>query len=76
MVRRENSPVTLLARLNRDGRGTRLEFHTLNQSQVSRPRQRELSYRTLNVRHWDRIVTAWAAADDKALDVPHGLTTP
>ncbi|MGW3462743.1 transcriptional regulator [Streptomyces olivaceoviridis] len=67
-VRRRNVARSLLARLNRAGRGTRVEFHPLNQSQVPRPRQRELSYRTLNVRHWDRIVAAWAAGDDEALD--------
>ncbi len=27
-----------------------------------------MEYRALNVRHWDRIVTAWAANDDQALD--------
>ncbi|MEU5713972.1 transcriptional regulator [Streptomyces flaveolus] len=67
-VRRRNVARSLLARLNRAGRGTRVEFHPLNQSQVPRPRQRELSYRTLNVRRWDRIVAAWAAGDDEALD--------
>ncbi|MFF8911672.1 transcriptional regulator [Streptomyces olivaceoviridis] len=67
-VRRRNVARSLLARLNRAGRGTRVEFHPLNQSQVPRPRQRALSYRTLNVRHWDRIVAAWAAGDDAALD--------
>ncbi|WP_369227987.1 transcriptional regulator [Streptomyces sp. R39] len=67
-VRRENVARYLLARLNRDGRGTRVEFHPLNQSQVSRPHQRAVEFRTLNVRRWDRIVAAWAAGDDDALD--------
>ncbi|OIJ87368.1 transcriptional regulator [Streptomyces sp. MUSC 14] len=67
-VRRHNVSRYLLARLNREGRGTRVEIHPLNQSQVSRPRQRELSFRTLNVRHWDRIVEAWADDNDEALD--------
>ena len=67
-VRRHNVARYLLARLNREGRGTRVEFHPLNQSQVDRPRQRVITYRTLNVRHWDRIVEAWAAQDDAALD--------
>ncbi|CCK32744.1 hypothetical protein BN159_8366 [Streptomyces davaonensis JCM 4913] len=67
-VRRHNVARYLLARLNRQGRGTRVEFHPFNQSQVDRPRQRVVSFRTLNVRHWDRIVEAWAAADDEALD--------
>ena len=67
-VRRHNVAKYLLARLNREGRGTRVEFHPLNQSQVDRPRQRVVSYRTLNVRHWDRIVEAWANDDEVALD--------
>lgn len=67
-VRRHNVARYLLARLNRAGRGTRVEFHPFNQSQVPRPRQRVLEYRTLNVRHWDRIVEAWARNDDAALD--------
>jgi hypothetical protein len=67
-VRRHNVARYLLARLNHEGRGTRVEFHPLNQSQVPRPRQRALSFRTLNVRHWDRIVEAWANDDNEALD--------
>ncbi|MGA5273841.1 transcriptional regulator [Streptomyces cellulosae] len=67
-VRRHNVARHLLIRLNREGRGTRVEFHPLNQSQVDRPRQRVITYRTLNVRHWDRIVEAWVAQDDAALD--------
>ncbi|WP_369254424.1 transcriptional regulator [Streptomyces sp. R35] len=67
-VRRHNVARYLLARLNREGRGTRVEFHPLNQSQVPRPRQRVIEYRTLNVRHWDRIVLAWVEDDDEALD--------
>ncbi|WP_394426903.1 transcriptional regulator [Streptomyces sp. SGAir0957] len=67
-VRRRNVARHLLQRLNRGGRGTRVEFHPLNQSQVSRPQQRDVSFRTLNVRHWDRMVEAWAADDDEAMD--------
>ncbi|MFB7330958.1 transcriptional regulator [Streptomyces adustus] len=67
-VRRENVARHLTARLNREGRGTRVEIHPLNQSQVDRPRQRVVEFRTLNVRRWDRIVAAWAADDDRALD--------
>ncbi|WP_030618303.1 hypothetical protein [Streptomyces fulvoviolaceus] len=67
-VRRHNVAKYLLARLNREGRGTRVEFHPLNQSQVPRSRQRVVAYRTLNVRHWDRVVQAWAADDNEALD--------
>ncbi len=53
-VRRQNVARHLLARLNRQGRGTRVEFHPVNQSAVARPRQRAVEYRTLNVRTWDR----------------------
>ncbi|WP_406253692.1 transcriptional regulator [Streptomyces chartreusis] len=67
-VRRHNVARYILARLNRDGRGTRVEFHPLNQSQVPRPRQRAIQYRTLNVRQWNRIIEAWAANNDAALD--------
>ncbi|MEV5016646.1 transcriptional regulator [Streptomyces sp. NPDC053780] len=67
-VRRRNVSRYLLARLNRGGRGTRVELHPLNQSHVPRPRQRELGLRTLNVRHWDRVVEAWSDDDDEALD--------
>ncbi|RAJ76945.1 hypothetical protein K377_06114 [Streptomyces sp. PsTaAH-137] len=28
----------------------------------------EASFRTLNVRNWDRMVAAWAAADDDVVD--------
>ncbi|GGO60275.1 transcriptional regulator [Streptomyces lasiicapitis] len=67
-VRRKNVARYLLGRLNARGRGTRVELHPLNQSQVPRPHQRVLQFRTLNIRHWDRIVDAWAADDDSALD--------
>ncbi|MGW1659171.1 transcriptional regulator [Streptomyces atratus] len=67
-VRRRNVARHLLARLNRDGRGTRAEIHPLNQSQVARPLQRVVEYRTMNVRRWDRIVEAWAAGDLQGLD--------
>ncbi|MFS8202605.1 transcriptional regulator [Streptomyces sp. CWNU-52B] len=67
-VRRANVARYLLTRLNREGRGTRVEIHPLNQSLVSRPLQRTLEHRTLNVRNWDRIIDAWAAANDRALD--------
>ncbi|MCX4419397.1 transcriptional regulator [Streptomyces mirabilis] len=67
-VRRRKVARYLLGRLNREGCGTRVEFHLLNQSQVTRPHHRVVEFRTLNVRHWDRIVEVWAAADDQALD--------
>ncbi|SCE15053.1 hypothetical protein GA0115246_111485 [Streptomyces sp. SolWspMP-sol7th] len=67
-MRRQNVARPLLARLNRQGRGTRVEFHPVNQSAVDRPRQRVVEYRTLNVRKWERIVAAWGAGDDTGLD--------
>ncbi|MFC0602917.1 transcriptional regulator [Streptomyces palmae] len=67
-VRRQNVARHLLKRLNRDGRGTRVEIHPLDQSQVPRPLQRVVEYRTMNVRRWDRIVGSWAAGDYQGLD--------
>lgn len=67
-VRRQNVARYLLGRLNRAGRGTRVEFHPLNQSRVSRPHQRVVEYRHLNVRKWDRIVMAWADDDYDRMD--------
>ncbi|MGW2938930.1 transcriptional regulator [Streptomyces sp. NPDC001156] len=67
-VRRQNVARYLLGRLNREGRGTRVELHPVNQSQVSRPRQRFVEFRTLNIRHWDAIVRAWSDNDLQALD--------
>ncbi|EME97653.1 transcriptional regulator [Streptomyces mobaraensis NBRC 13819 = DSM 40847] len=67
-VRRHNVARHLLRRLNRQGRGTRVEIHPLNQSQVPRPLQRVVEYRTLNVRRWDGIVAAWATGDRQGLE--------
>ncbi|MEU0354344.1 transcriptional regulator [Streptomyces cyaneofuscatus] len=67
-VRRQNVARYLVQRLNRQGRGTRVEFHPLNQAEVARPHQREVSYRTLNVRHWDSVVQAWASGDGEGMD--------
>lgn len=67
-VRRHNVARYLLSRLNAEGRGTRVEIHPLNQSQVPRPRQRIVEYRSLNIRHWDAMVRAWAQGDEQALD--------
>ncbi|MFD0339747.1 transcriptional regulator [Streptomyces sp. NPDC127117] len=66
-VRRQNVARHLLRRLNAGG-GTRVEIHPLNQSQVPRPLQRMVEYRTMNVRRWDRIVEAWASGDHQGLD--------
>lgn len=64
-VRRRNVERHLLQRLN-DG-GTRIEIHPMNQSGVDRPRTRDVPMRTMNVRHWDAIVHAWAEGDDDDL---------
>ncbi|MFJ2876567.1 transcriptional regulator [Streptomyces sp. NPDC087298] len=66
-VRRHNVARHLLQRLNAGG-GTRVELHPLNQSQVPRPLQRMVEYRTMNVRRWDRIVDAWETGDQQGLD--------
>lgn len=67
-MRRHNVARYLLKRLNRDGRGTRVEIHPLDQSRVPRPLQRVVEHRTMNVRRWDRIVGSWAAGDHQSLD--------
>lgn len=67
-VRRHNVARYLLARLNRTGRGTRVEIHPLNQSGVRPSHQRVVEFRTLNVRHWEAIIDAWSTGDDRALD--------
>lgn len=67
-VRRHNVSAYLVRRLDAAGRGTRVEIHPLNQSQVPRPHQRAIGHRTLNIRHWDAVVQAWADHDDQALD--------
>lgn len=66
-VRRQNVERHLVQRLNRDGRGTRVEIHPLNQSQVDRPHQRAVGYRHVNIRRWDPLVHAWAAGDHEAM---------
>lgn len=67
-VRRYNVARHLLKRLNRGGRGTRVEIHPLNQSDVARPHQRVIAFRKINVRRWDRIVAAWTIDDRQALE--------
>jgi len=62
-VRRQNVARSMKARLNRDGRGTRVEMHPQNQSQVDRRFQRHTPFRTLNVRDWGGLVDAWADND-------------
>ncbi|WP_019064880.1 hypothetical protein [Streptomyces prunicolor] len=67
-VRRRNVARHLTARLNREGRGTRVEIHPLDQSGVARQLQRVVAHRTMNVRRWDKIVGSWAAGDHQGLD--------
>ncbi|MFI7876130.1 MULTISPECIES: transcriptional regulator [Streptomyces] len=67
-VRRRNVARHLTARLNRKGRGTRVEIHPLDQSGVARQLQRVVAHRTMNVRRWDKIVASWAAGDHQGLD--------
>ncbi|MGW3108344.1 transcriptional regulator [Streptomyces sp. NPDC001100] len=67
-VRRRNVARHLTARLNREGRGTRVEIHPLDQAGVARPLQRVVEHRSMNVRRWDRIVASWAAGDHQGLD--------
>ncbi|MDF4254647.1 transcriptional regulator [Streptomyces sp. WMMB303] len=69
--RRRNVARHLLQRLNARG-GTRVEIQPLDQSGVPDPRRRVIAtdragFRRLRIRRWDRIVDAWAAADDAAL---------
>ncbi|MFI5621421.1 transcriptional regulator [Streptomyces sp. NPDC051567] len=71
-VRRRNVAAHLLKRLNRDGRGTRIEVHPLDQSQVPQRHKRVLPHRELNVRRWDRLVGAWAAGDHTGLEAAWG----
>ncbi|MET9104040.1 transcriptional regulator [Streptomyces antibioticus] len=66
-VRRRNVARHLTTRLNRGGRGTRVEIHPLNQSGVARPLQRVVEHRSMNVRRWDKIVGSWAAGDHQGL---------
>ena len=68
--RRRNVARHLLQRLNARG-GTRVEIQPLDQRGVSQPRRRTIepvaAFRRLKIRHWDRIVDAWAAEDTEAL---------
>ena len=66
-LRRRNVEKQLTRRLNRNGRGTRVEIHPANQSQVSRPHVRAVEMRHINIRKWDRVVHAWATGNTEAL---------
>ncbi|MGW7412764.1 transcriptional regulator [Streptomyces sp. NPDC054863] len=67
LVRRQNVATHLLKRLNSGG-GTRVEIHPINQSQVDQRLKRDVGYRTMNVRRWDKIVGSWAASDKTGLE--------
>ncbi|MFJ6701140.1 transcriptional regulator [Streptomyces sp. NPDC091272] len=67
-VRKKNVARTMKTRLNNDGRGTRVEIHPANTSQVPQPQRRVAEHRNINVRDWDGIVDAWAQEDSAAMD--------
>ncbi len=68
-LRRRNVAADLKARLNNDGRGTRVEINPVNQRGVEQKYQRDLAPRSINVRGvWDRAVDAWMDDDLDELD--------
>lgn len=68
-LRRRNVAADLKARLNNNGRGTRVEINPVNQAGVDGRYQRDLSPRSVNVRGvWDRAVDAWMDDDQDELD--------
>lgn len=71
-VRRHNVARYLLGRLNAAGRGTRVEIHPLNQSQVPRPRNGSWNTEASTCVTVDRMVEAWAHNDAQALDDAFG----
>ncbi|WP_328848002.1 hypothetical protein [Streptomyces sp. NBC_00258] len=52
------------------------EVHPINQSRVDRPRQRGVEFRTMNVRHWDRIVAAWVAGNERSESLAYSADVP
>ncbi|GAB7036086.1 transcriptional regulator [Streptomyces sp. NPDC021749] len=72
-LRRRNVAADLKRRLNKGGRGTRIEIDPADQSQVERRHRRDLQRgleaRDINVRGniWDRAVDAWLAGDTPEL---------
>ncbi|MFJ6773929.1 hypothetical protein ACIQOV_23755 [Kitasatospora sp. NPDC091257] len=60
-----NNPQIFKDHLNRDGRGTKVEIHPINQQVVDEKRRRDnLRTRTIQVRYvWDDAVDALATAD-------------
>ncbi|MFB8381797.1 transcriptional regulator [Streptomyces rubiginosohelvolus] len=68
-LRRRNVAADLKARLNNDGRGTRVEINPVNQGGVEQKYRRDLAPRSVNVRGvWDRAVDAWMDDDQDELD--------
>ncbi|MGQ4733356.1 transcriptional regulator [Streptomyces sp. Ju416(a)] len=68
-LRRRNVAADLKARLNNDGRGTRVEINPVNQRGVEEKYRRDLAPRSINVRGvWDRAVDAWMDDDLDELD--------
>jgi hypothetical protein len=68
-LRRRNVSAHLTQRLNNGGRGTRVEIHPHSQAGVQPPRRRGnvSQHRSVNVRHWEGIVGAWADGDPREL---------
>ncbi|MFE5963187.1 transcriptional regulator [Streptomyces rubiginosohelvolus] len=68
-LRRRNVAPDLKARLNNNGRGTRVEINPVNQRGVEQKYRRDLAPRSVNVRGvWDRAVDAWMDDDQDELD--------
>ncbi|MFD4748771.1 transcriptional regulator [Streptomyces rubiginosohelvolus] len=68
-LRRRNVAPDLKARLNNNGRGTRVEINPVNQDRVEQKYRRDLAPRSVNVRGvWDRAVDAWMDDDQDELD--------
>ncbi|MGV0101461.1 transcriptional regulator [Streptomyces californicus] len=68
-LRRRNVAADLKARLNNNGRGTRVEINPVAQGGVERKYQRDLAPRSISVRGvWDRAVDAWMDDDLDELD--------
>ncbi len=68
-LRRRNVAPDLKARLNNDGRGTRVEINPVNQGGVEQKYRRDLAPRSVNVRGvWDQAVDAWMDDDQDELD--------
>lgn len=64
------NPAILKAHLNRDGRGTRIEIHPINQNVVDEPRRRDnLRVRSFQARYiWDDAVDALTTGDADKLE--------